>query len=103
LETFQSNHEGKIIDRIHAAAAAGTGRCDALIINPGGFTHTSVALRDAIASVDLPTIEVHLSNIYARESFRRQSLLAPVCRGQITGLGGQVYRLALEALTTKAS
>jgi len=94
VETFQSNHEGVLIDRIQHAR----GRAAALIINAGGFTHTSVALRDAVAAVKLPTIEVHLSNLYAREDFRHHSFLAPVCTGQIAGLGAIGYLGALEAL-----
>ena len=93
----QTNHEGEIIDSIQQAAT-GEDRCDAIIINPGGFTHTSVAIRDALQAVALPAIEVHLSNIYAREPFRHRSLLAPVCRGQITGLGSVGYLLAVEAV-----
>jgi 3-dehydroquinate dehydratase-2 len=95
--TFQSNHEGDIIDRIQKAV--GKGSFDALIINPGAFTHTSLAIRDAIQSVGIRAIEVHLSNIYAREEFRRQSVIAPVCAGQITGFGYRSYLLAIDALT----
>lgn len=94
VETFQSNHEGALIDRIHQAR----GQARGVIINAGGLTHTSVSLRDAIAAVALPTIEVHISNLYAREEFRHHSFLAPVCLGQISGLGPMSYRLALDAL-----
>jgi 3-dehydroquinate dehydratase-2 len=94
VETFQSNHEGELVDRIQQAH----GRAAGLIINAGGLTHTSVALRDAVAAVKVPAIEVHLSNLYTREEFRHHSFLAPVCRGQIAGLGAIGYLLALEAL-----
>jgi 3-dehydroquinate dehydratase II len=94
VETFQSNHEGALVDRVQQAA----GKAAGLIVNAGGLTHTSVSLRDAIAAIKTPAIEVHLSNLYAREEFRRQSFMAPVCTGQIAGLGAIGYRLALEAL-----
>jgi len=91
VEIIQSNHEGEIIESIQDS-----GGLTGIIINPGGFTHTSVAIRDAIEAVDVSVIEVHLSNIAGRESFRQQSLIAPVCIGQISGLGYQSYILALE-------
>jgi 3-dehydroquinate dehydratase-2 len=94
LESFQSNHEGALIDRLHAAR----GRVDALIVNPGGFTHTSVALRDALIAAEVPIVEVHLSNLHKRESFRRDSLIADIAVGQIVGLGAIGYELALRAL-----
>lgn len=92
LQTLQSNHEGVLIDRIHAARTDGT---EFIIINPGGFTHTSVALRDALAGVALPFIEVHLSNVHAREPFRHHSYLSALARGVICGLGAQGYIAAL--------
>ncbi|MDP7638785.1 MAG: type II 3-dehydroquinate dehydratase [Candidatus Hydrogenedentes bacterium] len=96
LKTFQSNSEGDLVSAIHEAAAW----ADALIINPAAYTHTSVALRDAIGAVGLPTIEVHLSNVYAREEFRHHSHIAPVALGQISGFGTEGYRLALLAALT---
>jgi 3-dehydroquinate dehydratase-2 len=94
VETFQSNHEGLLIDRVQQAH----GKAAGLIVNAGGLTHTSVSLRDAIAAIKVPTVEVHLSNLYTREEFRHHSFLAPVCLGQIAGLGAIGYRLALDAL-----
>ncbi len=93
LEHFQSNHEGALIDRIHAAKSAGR---EFIIINPGGYTHTSIALRDALAGVAIPFIEVHLSNIHARESFRQHSYFSDLALGTICGLGSHGYDLALD-------
>jgi len=94
IESFQSNSEGGLIDRVQAAGAEGI---ECIIINPGGYTHTSVALRDALAAVAIPFIEVHLSNIFARESFRHHSYFSEIAVGTICGLGAQGYALALEA------
>jgi 3-dehydroquinate dehydratase-2 len=100
VETFQSNHEGDLIDRIHAASGDGFA---GIIINPGGLTHTSVALRDAISSVELPVAEAHLSNIHARESFRQHSYVAGVVVGQVSGFGSMSYLLALRGLIAHLS
>ena len=94
LKIVQSNHEGEIVEIIGKAKPEYSG----ILINPAAYTHTSIAIRDAIAGIDLPAVEAHLSNIYAREEFRHTSLTAPVARGQVTGFGGQSYILGLEAL-----
>lgn len=91
LRTQQSNHEGELIDAIQEARKW----ADGIVFNPGGYTHTSVALRDAIAGIEIPVIEVHLSNVDSRESFRRKSLISPVCLGKISGFGWRSYSLAL--------
>jgi 3-dehydroquinate dehydratase-2 len=93
LRVFQSNHEGELVSAIQQAM----GEADILIINPAAYTHTSVAIRDAIAAAKIPTIEVHLSNIYKREEFRHHSMVAPVAHGQISGFGPTSYFLALQA------
>lgn len=94
LETYQSNIEGKIVEKIHSAKDA----IDGIIINAGAYTHTSIAIRDAISAVNIPTIEVHMTNIYKREEFRHHSYLAPVCIGQISGFGANSYKLGLKAI-----
>jgi 3-dehydroquinate dehydratase-2 len=94
MRIVQSNHEGALVDALHE----GTNWADAALINPGAYTHTSVALRDAIAAVGIPTVEVHLTNIYAREPFRHTSLIAPVCVGQVSGFGWRSYLHGLTAL-----
>lgn len=93
LACFQSNHEGALIDRIHAAKTEGI---EAIVINPGGLTHTSVALRDALAGVAIPFVEVHISNIYKREEFRHHSFLSAIAQGTICGLGTDGYRFAID-------
>ena len=97
IEFYQSNHEGALVDKIQEAR----GNVDYIIFNAGAYTHYSIALRDAIAGVEIPTIEVHLSNIHKREEFRHTSVLAPVCLGQISGLGAFSYMAALEAVIHK--
>lgn len=96
---FQSNGEGALIDRLHAAHEEAVG---GIVFNPGGYTHTSVALRDAVAGIDPPVVEVHLSNVHAREDFRRTSRIAPECVGQISGFGPAGYHLAVQALRDRA-
>lgn len=98
LASFQSNHEGALIDRIHAARDE---LCDAIIINPGGLTHTSVALRDALAGVAIPFVEVHISNVHQREAFRHLSYLSAIAVGVICGLGVEGYRLAIDFLINR--
>ena len=94
LEVFQSNSEGALIDRVHEAKGAGV---NFIVINPGAYTHTSIALRDAFSAVSIPFIEVHLSNVHARETFRQHSYLSDLAIGVITGLGAEGYELALQA------
>ena len=95
IEFFQSNLEGEIVDRIQECI----GDADGIIINPAAYTHTSIAIRDALSAVNIPTIEVHLSNIHQREEFRHKSLIAPVCAGQILGMGPFGYHLAMVGMT----
>lgn len=94
IEAFQSNHEGEIVEKIHNAKD----NFDGIVINAGAYTHTSIAIRDALSAVDIPTVEVHITNIYKREEFRQHSYLAPVCIGQISGFGINSYKLGLKAV-----
>lgn len=95
LDFFQSNHEGEIVQKIQDAKGLGF---SAILINPAAYTHTSVAIRDAVTAIDIPVVEVHMSNIYAREEFRHKSLIAPAASGQISGFGANSYILGLEAV-----
>ena len=96
IETFQSNHEGEIVEKIQKSYKDASG----IVLNAAAYTHTSVAIRDAISSVDIPVVEVHMTNIHSREDFRQKSLIAGVCMGQISGFGAESYKLALLALCT---
>ncbi len=93
-EVFQSNHEGAIIDKLHSARLS----FDGVILNAGAFTHYSYALRDAISAIKIPVVEVHISNVFARDEFRKNSVIAPVCRGSISGFGFASYLMAMDAL-----
>lgn len=94
IEMYQSNHEGEIVEKIHSAY----NNADGIIINPGAYTHTSVAIRDALAAVNIPTVEIHMTNIQGREDFRHKSIIAPVCMAQISGFGFDSYKLGLKGL-----
>lgn len=97
IDYFQSNCEGALIDKIHETGF----QCDGIVLNAGAYTHTSIALHDAIKAVTAPVVEVHISNVHSREPFRRQSMIAPACLGVVCGFGLDSYRLAVEALTKK--
>ena len=97
IDYFQSNCEGALIDKIHEAGF----QCDGIVLNAGAYTHTSIALHDAIKAVTAPVVDVHISNVHSREPFRRQSMIAPACLGVVCGFGLDSYRLAVEALTKK--
>lgn len=99
IKCVQSNHEGALIDALHEARAWASG----VVFNPGAYTHTSIALRDAISAIQIPVVEVHLSNVYAREEFRHVSLISAVCKGKITGFGWRSYTLGLKALVEIAA
>jgi 3-dehydroquinate dehydratase-2 len=99
VETYQSNHEGELVTKIQEAK----GNVDALVINPAAYTHTSIAIRDALAAVKIPAVEVHLSNIYRREEFRQKSLTAPIALGVVSGFGATSYLLGLQAIWEKIS
>lgn len=94
IETYQSNHEGEIVEKIHSAY----NNADGIVINPGAYTHTSVAIRDALSAVNIPTVEIHMTNIHSREDFRHKSLIAAVCMAQISGFGFDSYKLGLKGL-----
>ena len=96
VTTFQSNHEGEIVERIQLAV----GSCDGILINPAAYTHTSIAIRDALSLLDIPIVEIHLSNIYQREPFRHKSLISDIAAARISGFGAQGYLLGLEGLAT---
>lgn len=94
IDMYQSNHEGEIVEKIHSAL----NNADGIVVNPGAYTHTSVAIRDALSAVNIPTVEIHMTNIHSREDFRHKSLIAPVCIAQISGFGFDSYKLGLKGL-----